>query len=164
MVPVLGTGINHPRQARANPRQARAGLPLRANPSILTPNCIISFEHPFVRGKPFQPDRAAGVQFLGGDGYLPSQPQLGTVGEARAGVDVDSSGVDFVDKTLRVGWIVGEDAIRVLCAVVVDVLDRLVDGIDYANAKYQTEPFLVKVALFGCQDAVLRVEAEDLQG
>jgi len=111
-----------------------------------------------------QADGATRVQFLGGDGDLPSQPKLGTVGEARAGVDVDGGGIDFVDEALGVGGVVGEDAIRVLGGVQVDVVDSLVEVIHYAHTQYQTEPFLVEVAICGGEDTTLGIAGEDLQG
>jgi len=104
------------------------------------------------------------VEFLGGDGDLPSQPKLGAVGEARAGVDVDGGGVNFVDKALGVGRVVGEDAIRVLGGMQVDVVDGFIYRIDDAHTEYQTEPLLVKVAVFGRENTTLWIVTQNLQG
>lgn len=132
--------------------------------SPLPPNRVIPCENPFVGGEGLQADGTTRVEFLGGDGDLPSQPKLSTVGEAGAGVDVDGGGIDFVDKALGVGGVVGEDAIRVLGGVQVDVVDSLVEIIHNAHTQYQTEPFLVEVAILGGENTALGIAGEDLQG
>ena len=95
-----------------------------------------------------QADRAAGVQLLRRVADLGAHPELAAVGEARRGVDVDAGGVDAELERARGGRVASVTiASEWPRAVAVDVLDRLLDGVDDAHREDQREELGVPVRL-----------------
>ena len=78
----------------------------------------------------FDADRAAGVQLAGGDADLGPHAELAAVGELGRGIDQDDGAVDLFNEGIRRFLVGGDDAVRVLGAVFVDVFDGLLDAVD----------------------------------
>ena len=97
-----------------------------------TPDVPVALDHVLVGAQLAQPDRAAGVELLGRVADLGAHAELAAVGEAGRRVDVDAGGVHAALE--RAGGVVvaGDDRLGVAGAVRVDVLDRLLDGVDDA--------------------------------
>src|SRR5690606_30657981 len=86
-------------------------------------------QHPFLDGQAFEPDRAAGVQAVGGKADLRAQTVFVAVGEAGGQVDVDRAGIDFALEALGGGKVLGDDGFGVLGAVAGDVIHGSVQGV-----------------------------------
>src|SRR3954469_11561427 len=79
-----------------------------------------------------QADRPARVQLLRRVADLGAHAELAAVGEAGRRVDVDARRVDAALEGPRARRVVGDDRLAVAGAVRVDVLDRLLNGVDDA--------------------------------
>jgi hypothetical protein len=77
------------------------------------------------------------MQPLGAHGDLGSQPELGAVRKARAGIHVHGSRVYCADKTPGVLVILCEDAVRMVRAVLMDVQESRLQTWQDLQAKHQ---------------------------
>src|SRR3970282_1970555 len=77
-------------------------------------------------GQLLQPHRAESVDLTRADADLRAKPKLAAIVESRRGVDHHSGGVNPVDKFSRPLVIRRDDALVMLRAVALDVIDRLV--------------------------------------
>ena len=75
------------------------------------------------------------MQPLRGHCNLRPKAKLTTVSEACAGVDIDCSRVDFLDETICVILVLGQDPIRTTRAVLVNVADRFIETRDNFEAE-----------------------------
>ena len=82
-----------PRRRRRGCRTRRSRRPGRAGAG--------SWATLFERGQPFEPDRAARVQLVGGDADLRAEAVLVAVGEARRRVHHDRARIDFAQEAPR---------------------------------------------------------------
>ncbi len=77
----------------------------------LRPGVVITFDHPFIRGQFTQRHGAAGMQPLGGYGYLGTQTQLRAVGKAGAGVYIHGCRIHAGDKLVCIRPVFCQNAI-----------------------------------------------------
>src|SRR6478735_7942571 len=77
-------------------------------------------------------DRAAGVEFAGGDADLGAEAEFATVGELRRCVVQHDRRIDFVEEFLRGMSVFRHDRIGVTRAVIVNMRDRLVEPVNDA--------------------------------
>src|SRR5436190_21220594 len=75
-------------------------------------------------------DRAAGVEFAGGDADLGAEAELAAIGELRRGVVQHDRRVDLVEEFLCGLRILGHDRVGVARAVIMDMGDRFIDAAD----------------------------------
>ena len=92
----------------------------------LRTNGVITNADPLVSGQCFQPHWATRVEFLCAYRHFRTQTKLAAVGKTRRGVNVNSGRIHFVNKTLGVAHIAGQDRIGVLCAVFTNMGDGIV--------------------------------------
>ena len=78
----------------------------------------------------FEGHGSAGVELVGADADFCSKTELSTIGEAGGGVPEYTGGVDFELEFLCGFFVFGDDAVGVVGAVVVDVLNGGVEIID----------------------------------
>ena len=74
------------------------------------------------------------MELLGGDPHFRSQPELESVGKAGARIDVHGRAVHFIQEFFRRGFVLGDDAVAVVCPVFVDVryrLGKILDELDF---------------------------------
>ena len=99
----------------------------------------VALDDPFVGCEFPESHGASGVHFLCADSDFGSESELGAVGEGGAGVDVAAGGVDFAEEALGGLLVFGYDGFGVFEAVVVDVLEGLVDGVDGDDGQFHGE-------------------------
>src|SRR6266850_2809984 len=75
-------------------------------------------------------DRAAGVEFAGGNADLGAEAELAAIGELRRGVVQHDGGIDLIEEFLRSAGVFRHDRIGMMRAVIVDMRDRLVEAVD----------------------------------
>src|SRR6266850_8224267 len=75
-------------------------------------------------------NRAAGVEFAGGNPDFGAEAELAAVGELRRGVVQHDRGIDLAEEFLGGLCILGHDRIGMMRAVIVDMRDRLVEAVD----------------------------------
>ena len=80
---------------------------------LLWPYLPIPFDEPFVGADFFQCHGATCVEFLGGDAYLCSETELGTVGEGGGDVVIDTGGIDLGHEAVGCGAVLGDYALGV---------------------------------------------------
>src|SRR5690606_42027128 len=78
-------------------------------------------QYPLHRGEPFQPDRAACMQAVGRNADLGAQAVFETIGKAGGQVDIHGAGVDLALKAGGGSQVFGDDGVRVLRTVVLDL-------------------------------------------
>lgn len=83
-----------------------------------------------IAGEFAQSHGAAGVELVGGDADFCAETELATIGETGGGVVHDAGGIDGAQKLLSFRLVGSDDAVGVVRAVGVDVLDRGIDVID----------------------------------
>ncbi len=84
-------------------------------------------------GQTFETHRAAGVQLISRNANLGTQSVFEAIGEARRGVDHHRRRIDLRDKTPCVSEVFADDRVGVMGAVLINMLDRLVQPVDYAD-------------------------------
>ncbi|MFM1944882.1 MAG: hypothetical protein RI897_3864 [Verrucomicrobiota bacterium] len=104
---------------------------------------------PFDGGEFFESHGAAGADFVGADPDFCAHTELVTVGEAGGGVPVDGGGVDGGEEFPGGGFVGSDDAIGVVAAVAVDVMDGGVDALDRADIEDEVVIFRVVVLVGG---------------
>src|SRR5699024_11920378 len=72
--------------------------------------------------------RSSGVDLLRADSDLRTETEFISVGKTRGGIRIDSDCVHFLQKSLCVKIIVGDNRLGMTGIVPVDVFDRLVQG------------------------------------
>src|SRR5580704_7791031 len=112
----------------------------------------VAFDEVLERAQLAQADRAARMQLLGGVADLRAHPELSPVGEARGGVDVHAGGVDAELEGARGGGVARDDRLGVPASVASDVLDRLLDVVDYPDRQQRREVLAAPVLLGGFLD------------
>ena len=110
-----------------------------------TGGLALALSDPLVAGEFPQAHGAAGVQLVSADGHLRAEAELTAVVEPRARVDEDNGGVDLVGEAGGCGIVLGHDGLGVAGAMLLDVLDSLVDGVDHANGHSEGEEFPAEV-------------------
>src|SRR5215204_2914742 len=137
----------------AQTRWARCGglnvPPSRPTSATLGPDLARALDQVLDRAQLAQPDRPAGVELLGRVADLGAHAELAPVGEAGGGVDVDAGGVDPQLEGARGGGAAGHDRLGMAGAVAVDVLDRLLGGVDDLDREHEREELLGEVLLRG---------------
>ena len=83
---------------------------------------------PLVGGQLVKPHWPARMEFLRAYSHFRPEAKLPAVREAGARVDVNSSGIDSVDKALCVDAVVGQNTVRMVGAVFVNMVDRFVQA------------------------------------
>ena len=81
------------------------------------------------------------MEFVGADADFRAQAEFAAVVETRAGVDHHRRAVDPSGELLRGRQIAGHDRVGMMRAVVVDVLDRVVERADHAAGDDRAEIF-----------------------
>ncbi|KAF1858399.1 hypothetical protein Lal_00014910 [Lupinus albus] len=113
------------------------------------------------RRQAFQPDRSARVQLVVRDADLRTEAVLETVGEARRRVDHHGGRVDFAQEAHRVRVVLGDDGVRVLRRVLVDVLDGRVDAVDDLHGEDRCQVF--RAPVFFRRRRQVRIALQDRQ-
>ncbi len=111
-------------------RRVTAGAGLRSRPCL--PGAVNTV---FEARQLFGADRAAGVEFAGGNPDLGAEAELAAVGELRRCVMQHDRGIDLVEEFFRRARIFGHDRIGVMRAVIVNMRDRLVEAVDDASPR-----------------------------
>ncbi len=83
----------------------------------------IAEAEPFDGGELFEAHGAASADFVGADPDFCPHAELAAIGEAGGSVPVDGCGVDGGEEFPGGGFVGSDDAIRVVAAVAVDVMD-----------------------------------------
>src|SRR3546814_6697691 len=78
-------------------------------------------DHVFVAGELLRPDGTAGVQLAGRNADLRTHAELAAVGELGRGVVQDDAAVDAREEALGNGRILGDDRLRVVRSVALDM-------------------------------------------
>ncbi|MNJ19841.1 hypothetical protein D3C77_141650 [compost metagenome] len=107
----------------------------------------VADHHVFFTGQAFQADRAAGMQFVGGNTDFRAQTILETVGKAGRGVDHHRGRIDLGHELASLRLMFGHDGIGMVRAIVIDMFDGLVQAVDHANRQNRREVFSVPVRL-----------------
>lgn len=89
---------------------------------------------------------------MGADADFGAEPELSAIGESRAGVHVAAGGIDLAEKTLGGGGIFGYDGLGVFEAVVVDVLEGIVERIDGHDGELHGEELAPVVVGFDWEE------------
>ena len=96
-----------------------------------------------------RPIGPARVQARGRVADLGAEPELAAVGEARRGVDVDAGPTDAADERVGGREALGHDRLGVAGRVALDVVDRLLHGVDGAHRQHEVEVLGRPVVLVG---------------
>ena len=92
--------------------------------------------HPILEGAELlDPDRPARVHAPGGDADLGAEAELAPVGELGRGVVQDDRRIDLLQEPLGRGLVLGHDAVGVMRAIGLDVVDRRVETVDDAQRR-----------------------------
>src|ERR1700680_885481 len=75
----------------------------------------------FEAGQLFGADRAAGMEFTGGNADLGAEAEFAAVSELGRGVMKHDRRIDLVEKFARGAFVVGHDRVGVMRAVIVDM-------------------------------------------
>src|SRR5258705_12762053 len=75
-------------------------------------------------------DRAAGMEFPGGDADLGAEAELAAIGELRRCVMQHDRGIDLVEEFFRGGGILGHDRVGVMRTVIVYMRNRFLYAVD----------------------------------
>lgn len=94
-------------------------------PRVLRYNLPLAVEIVLVGNQTFQAHRCTGWQFLGTDAYLCPKPIAETIGKACGAVVIYATGRHPLLEGLGVFLRLGDDGVRVVGAVLVDMGDRL---------------------------------------
>ena len=132
----VGNGKSEGRDARDK------GQALRAHLSV-------AVDKPLVGGHLFQCHRAAGPQLLRADANLGTKAKLRTVGETRGCIDIDAGGINGLLEMQGGSLVVGDDALAVPTTVSVDMLKRLINGVDGLDAHLHTQPLVFPLVIIG---------------
>ena len=81
------------------------------------------------------------MELVGGDADFRSETEFAAVGESCAGVPIDRRAVHFSEELLGLGGVFCDDAVAVVRAVGLDVLDGLGGGIDDLYREDEVEKF-----------------------
>ena len=104
--------------------------------------CLPVAAHPILeRAELLEPDRPAGVHAPGGDADLGAEAELSAVGELGRGVVQDDRRIDLLQEPLGHGPVLGHNAVGVMRAVGLDVVDRRIETVDDANGDDRVEIF-----------------------
>src|SRR5437016_620920 len=109
----------------------------------------VARHHPLIGGQVGRAHGAAGVELVGADADFGAEAIFAAVGEAGAGVDHDAGAVHALDELVGGLGRGGEDRVGVAAAVVVDVVDRFVQGIDHLHRDDQREVFRGPISFTG---------------
>lgn len=74
-----------------------------------------------------EPHRSAGVQLLRADADLGAEAEDPAIGKPGGGVDVDAGGIDPLLEGPAALNVIGDDDLRVVSTVVVDVVDGIIE-------------------------------------
>ena len=99
-------------------------------PAVLPGGVRLAPQLPLGGQEPLHPHRPPSVDPPGGDAHLRPQAQTEPVGEPRAGVVEDAGGVHGAEELLGVVGVLGDDDVGVAGAVLVDVVDGLLQAAD----------------------------------
>src|ERR1700730_17171369 len=113
------------------------------------PDLPRSQHDPLAAGEAFESDRSPRMELVGRDADLGAEPVLEAVGEAGRRIDQHRARVDFAKETHRVSIVLRDDRVRVLRAVLRDMLDRIGERIDDAYRKDAAALFGVPAILEG---------------
>ena len=116
---------------------------------MLFPDLPLALDQVLVGGQGLESHGAAGVEFLGGDADLAAEAEDAAVGEARGGVDIDTSRVDIVHEVLGHLVVLCGDDFGVLARIGLDMVDSLLVGVDDLNGDVVVQVFFRIVLLFG---------------
>ena len=89
----------------------------------------------FVGDDAVQADRAAGVQLAGADANLGTEAVAEAVGEAGGTVVEDVGGVDLGEEARGGGGVAGDDGVGVVRAVLLDMVEGVVERVDDADGE-----------------------------
>ena len=106
-----------------------------------------------VAGEFAQGHRAAGVELVGGDADLGAEAEFFAIGEAGGDVVKDTGAIDAVEERFCRGGVGGDDAIRVMRTVVIDVGDGFLHRVDDFHGKDVVE-ILGAPVFFGGRDEI----------
>src|SRR5262249_24969838 len=91
----------------------------------------IANELVLVYQQPFHTDRSTRVSLIGADADFSAQTVTETIGESRRRIPVDTGGIDFVQESLCVGFVLSDDGIGVPGSVSMNVVDRFIETVDH---------------------------------
>ncbi len=152
----MGYPNTQPRSGAASARndlRAAVGEGMGIGAAVVGHEVALAADDVFVSGEAFEANGAAGVDFAGADADLGSEAEAEAVGEAGAGVEENGGGVDLVEEAGSGGGVRGADSLGVGGAVLVDVVDSLVEGVYDAEGEGEVAVFGVPIfhfAEFGC--------------
>ena len=141
--------------AAASPRASCGRSALRAiyrggNPCspVLWPHLPVP-AHPILeRAELLDPHWPARVHAPGGDADLGAETEFAPIRELGRGVVQDDRRIDLLQEPLRRGLVLGHDAVGVMRAIGLDVVDRRIETVDDADSDDRVEIFGAPV-LFG---------------
>src|SRR5690606_38025126 len=136
-------------RGRRCPRADRCAVVYESNPS--STHVTVAEDQVLLAGQAFQPDRAARVQFVGGNADLGTQAVLEAVGEAGRSVDHHRRRIHFGDEAAGVAEVLADDGIGVLRSVTVDVFDGLIQRVDHADREDRRVVFGAPIFFCGNQ-------------
>ncbi len=118
--------------------------------------------HEFLRGEPFQADRAARVQLVVGDADFGAQSEFEAVGEAGRCIDHHGSRIDLPQEAHRAGVVLGHDGVGMLRRIAVDVVYGLLQIVDDAHGEDGRQVFGRPVRF--CGGGQMRIAGQDAAG
>ena len=86
-----------------------------------TPYLPLAIDEPLVGGELLESHRATGTKFLGGDAYLGTKTELGTIGERGGSIPIDTGGIDTCLELAGTSFVIGNDAFTVSAAILGNV-------------------------------------------
>src|SRR5690554_5288480 len=117
------------------------------------PDVAVAEYHIFLGSQAFQANRATGVDLVGGNADFSPQAIFETVRKAGGGVDHHRTGIHLGQEPAGPGVVLGDDAVGMLGAVTVDVLDCAIQAVDHTHRKNRRQVLFVPVVLGGGTDA-----------
>src|SRR5205823_14399241 len=88
---------------------------------------------PLVSGQLLQPHRAAGANFVGADANFRAHAEFAAIGKSGRGVPIDRGGIHFGKELLRMRLVARDNAVRVRRAIMIDVIDGLLQAVHDAD-------------------------------
>src|SRR5438094_320238 len=92
------------------------------------PHLPIPYPYPFVARQLVQAHRAARADLIGADADLGAHAELAPISESGRGIPIDGGRIHFGKELSGAGLVASHDTIRVGRAVMVNMVDRLLDA------------------------------------
>src|SRR5580704_13971119 len=123
----------------------------------LRPCLAVAVNAIFERAELFDPDGPACVHAAGGDADFGAETEFAAVGELGRGVVQDDGRVDFSEEGPGRRLVLGDDAIGMMRAKSLDMIDRGLEAVDDPDGDDGVEIFCPPVLYGRCRDAAIGV-------